>query len=179
MLPLSSPVLALPGYYTRSIEMTDLEAWAEFEILPEVKQHTSSRIESADDLRPIVERAISSDVNAPINFAVCSKDHDRLVGVVGFHTISSLNRTAELTYTIHPGYWGKGVASASARAAVEWGFGACNWVRIQATTLEDHVFSQRILLKTGFEFEGKLRNFRMVRGVPQDFLIYSIVRKGA
>jgi RimJ/RimL family protein N-acetyltransferase len=67
------------------------------------------------------------------------------------------------------------------RAATEWAFRAKGWVRVQATTLEANVASQRVLQKCGFLLEGRLRNFRLVRGEPHDYLVFSRVpeRSGA
>ena len=49
------------------------------------------------------------------------------------------------------------------------------WVRIQATVLEANLASRRVLDKCGFAFEGTLRNLRIVRGRPSDFLLYATV----
>jgi RimJ/RimL family protein N-acetyltransferase len=97
---------------------------------------------------------------------------------VGFHSISAVNRTAEITYGVHPNMWGKGLATSLCAGAVQWGFSVKSWVRIQATTLESNAASQRVLRKLGFSLEGKLRNFRMVREVPRDYLMFSILPGG-
>jgi len=60
-------------------------------------------------------------------------------------------------------------------AARQWAFEQRGWVRVQATTLPEHAASQRVLLKCGFEVEGRLRNFRIVRGEPRDYLLYARV----
>ena len=49
------------------------------------------------------------------------------------------------------------------------------FVRVQATALESNVASLRVLDKCGFAFEGLLRNFRKVRGVPMDYRVYSVI----
>ena len=96
------------------------------------------------------------------------------MGVVGFHTLSTINRSAEITYILHPDVWGQGLATACARAAVAWGFEVRQWVRIQGTVLEPNVASQQVLLKAGFVYEGLLHNFRIVRGEPRDYLLYAV-----
>jgi RimJ/RimL family protein N-acetyltransferase len=92
---------------------------------------------------------------------------------VGFHTVSAINRTAEITYDVDPAYWGRGIASASCAAAVRWGFTIRKFVRIQATVLEGNLGSRRVLEKCHFAYEGTMRNFRMVRGEPRDYLLYA------
>jgi RimJ/RimL family protein N-acetyltransferase len=95
--------------------------------------------------------------------------------MVGFHSVSAAHRTAEITYAVQPAYWGEGVACAACAAAVDWGFSTRGWVRIQATTLQANLASQRVLAKCGFAFEGRLRNFRLVRGEPMDYLLFATV----
>ncbi len=174
----TAPLLAAPGHFLRPLRPDDAVAWAAFAVLPAVKKHTSSTVNSVADLLPVIERAASGDAAAPVNFALCTAGDDRLVGVVGFHTVSALNRTAEITYILHPEFWGRGLATACTRAAVAWGFQERQWVRIQGTTLEPNLASQRVLLNAGFLYEGRLRNFRIVRGEPRDYLLYAVTPAG-
>jgi len=44
--------------------------------------------------------------------------------------------------------------------------------------MEANVPSIRLLEKCGFLLEGKLRSYRMVRGEPRDFFIFSKLRDG-
>jgi len=41
--------------------------------------------------------------------------------------------------------------------------------------LDSNVASARVLSKCGFELEGKLRSYRMVRGAPRDYWLYARV----
>ena len=166
---------AIPGFAVAPMAVTDAEEWAEYAVLPEATHFTSSVTRSAADIVPMIERTLSADANAPVLFSVREPNSGQFVASVGFHTVSSLNRTAEVTYTVRPAFWGKGLATAACGAAVRWAFQHKQWVRVQATTLEDHIASQRVLLKCGFEFEGRLRNFRIVRGEPRDYLLYACI----
>jgi RimJ/RimL family protein N-acetyltransferase len=153
----------------------DATDWAEYAMLPRVTEFVSSVVASPADLVAMIERTRSGEANAPILFSVREQASGRFVASVGFHTVSALNRTAEITYTVHPEHWGKGLATAVCGAASRWAFEHRGWVRVQATTLEANVASQRVLLKCGYALEGKLRNFRMVRGEPRDYLLYACV----
>src|SRR5665213_1098406 len=64
------------------------------------------------------------------------------------------------------------------RKSVDWGLRKRGYVRVQATTMEANVPSIRLLEKCGFLLEGKLRSYRMVRGEPRDFFIFSKLRDG-
>jgi [ribosomal protein S5]-alanine N-acetyltransferase len=169
------PLPGIPGYVVAPLAVADAADWARFALLPEVMRYTSTVATSAADLVPMIERTLAADPNAPVLFGVRDAASRQLVACVGFHTVSALHRTAEVTYTVHPERWGRGLATAACDAAVRWAFTQRGWVRVQATTLEPHVASQRVLLKCGFEFEGRLRNFRIVRGQPHDYLLYARV----
>lgn len=48
--------------------------------------------------------------------------------------------------------------------------------RIEARTMEMNIPSQKLLEKMSFKYEGKLRSYRIINGVPSDILLYSIIR---
>lgn len=165
----------VPGFVVRRVALADAADWAQFAALPQVQQHTSSAVSSAADLQPMIERSLSGEENAPVWFAVRHAATHQLVATAGFHTVSSLNRSAEVTYVVRPEQWGQGLGTLVCEAAVRWGFASRGWVRIQATVLEANVASIRVLQKCGFEYEGRLRNFRLVRGQPTNYLMYARV----
>jgi [ribosomal protein S5]-alanine N-acetyltransferase len=159
----------------RSLELKDIEPWFEYLSLPNTLLHTSWNVSGLDELRSAIEQYNSEDPSSNIRFAVESAQDGILIGTIGFHTISHLNRTAEVAFDFHPSYWGRGFATVCCQAVVEWGFSQKRYVRIQATALESNLRSVRVLEKCGFALEGKLRNFRLVRGVPGDFWLYAKV----
>jgi [ribosomal protein S5]-alanine N-acetyltransferase len=171
----TSAVPEVDGYVLHPMTIADASEWVEYATLPEVTRFTSSVVKSVGDLIPVIERTQSGEPGAPYLFAVRKKESRLLVATLGFHTVSALNRTAEITYTVRPDYWGMGLATRLCSAALVWAFGIKGWVRVQATTLEENVASQRVLSKSGFEFEGKLRNLRIVGGEPRDYLLFSRV----
>lgn len=173
MSPAALPMIALPGLRVRRLRLQDAEAWAAYATLPDVMRHTSSTATSVADVAAIIERGLEREPASPVHFAIVEADGGRFVGHVGFHTISPLNRSAEVTYDVHPDHWGRGIASAACSAALRWGFAERGWQRIQATTLETNLASQQVLRKCGFAYEGRLRHFRIVRGEPRDYLMFS------
>jgi RimJ/RimL family protein N-acetyltransferase len=165
----------IPGFFVRPVQPEDAEAWASYALLPEVQEFTSSTARSIDDIRPILQRVLAAEPTSPIHFAIIPARQSTMVASVGFHTISPVNGTAEITYDVAPTYWSKGIATAACRAAAHWGFAVMGWNRIQATTVLSHARSQRVLERCGFRREGIVRNFRVVRGQPTDYLLYSLL----
>ncbi|MFZ4478849.1 MAG: GNAT family N-acetyltransferase [Rhodoferax sp.] len=152
----------IPGFTVRRAALEDAEAWAAYVCLPEVKLHTSSTAETVEDVRNEIRKTLMDGPAAPIRFVLETETTRQLVATVGFHTISPLNGTAEIAYDVTPSFWGKG-------------FEALGWHRVQGTTVVPNLASQRVLERCDFKREGLLRNFRIVRGQPMDYWLYSAV----
>ncbi|WP_338848824.1 GNAT family protein [Massilia sp. W12] len=171
---MTMPQTAMPGLRIRKMEMSDLPSWAEFALLPQVLQHTSANYQSLEDLRTQFAPFWGEAPNAPMMFAVTLQDAPhKVIAATSFHTIMPRFLTAELSYDVHPDYWGRGIASALALAMVEWAFKERGWRRVQATAVDSNLASQAVLQKCGFVLEGRLRNFRIIRGQSRDYFIYS------
>ncbi|MFZ6779006.1 GNAT family N-acetyltransferase [Undibacterium sp. Ji83W] len=157
----------------RNIRRSDAETWYDYLKNPEVIRHTSWNLSSAADLLSQFNMYESEEINSPIRLAIATKTDDSLIGTVGFHTISDINRSAELAYDLAPEYWGKGIMQVAAMALCDWGFHEAAYNRIQATVLESNSHSIQLLERMGFGREGYLRAFRLVRGTPGNFWMYS------
>jgi ribosomal-protein-alanine N-acetyltransferase len=169
----SIPQLDNPDLLLRPVELADVDAWYGYLSIPHVLEHTSWNLQSSDDLRAAIAWYNMEDAASPIRFAIVERRTNAFVGTIGFHTVSPINKTAEIAYDLHPDYWGHGIATLCCRAAVRWGLAEYGFVRVQATALDTNAASVRVLEKSGFILEGKLRNFRLVRGVPRDFWLYA------
>lgn len=169
------PLLDYPGITLRQLERTDRDAWYQYLSIPSVYEHTSWALSSSDDLDPLFDTYDSAAINSARRLAIVETATQRLVGTIGFHTISDINRSAELAYDLCPKAWGKGLATATTLAIVGWAQKEYGFVRIQATVLTSNIRSARVLQKCGFQFEGLLHAYRMVRGAPGDFNMYSLI----
>ena len=164
----------ISGFTVRPIRLEDAASWASYACLPEVKQHTSSTASSVEDVKTEIHRTLAGEPNTPIRF-VLQQGGEEIVATVGFHTISAVFGTAEITYDVSPSHWGKGIAKAACLAATLWGFEVKAWHRVQATTVLPNVRSQRVLERCGFKREGLVRNLRVIRGLPTDYWLYSAI----
>jgi ribosomal-protein-alanine N-acetyltransferase len=171
--PMRVPRIA--GFAVRPIRLEDAPSWARYACLPEVKEHTSSTATTVEDVAAVIRRTLAGEPGSPIHFVLTLPGSEAVVATVGFHTVSALFGTAEITYDVAPSHWGRGIATAACAAAARWGFEARGWHRIQATTLLAHARSQRVLERCGFQREGLVRNFRVVRGAPADYWLYAVL----
>lgn len=171
------PLLENPGLMLRPVELADADAWYSYLAMPHAIEHTSWNVKSSADLGLLIGKYNLDEPASPIRFAIVERATNGLIGTIGFHTISPVNHTAEIAYDLHPTYWGRGIATMCCKSVVQWGFADCTFVRVQATALDTNQASARVLTKCGFALEGKLRNYRIVRGEPRDFWMYSRIAK--
>lgn len=165
----------LEGGYLRlrPMEHADIAAWYAYLNLPHVLEHTSWNPASSEELRSLVDEYNSDSASSKLCFAIESVRESRLVGAIGFHSVSPIHRSAEIAFNLNPEYWGRGIATRCCNAVADWGFSDRGYVRIQAAALDTNLASLRVIEKCGFVREGKLRSFRLVRGQPRDFWVYS------
>lgn len=70
---------------------------------------------------------------------------------------------------------GKGIATHLAALLVGWAHEHAGIARVQAIVLQSNIRSAAVLKRVGFQHEGVLRDYRMVRGTPGDFDMYAHV----
>jgi [ribosomal protein S5]-alanine N-acetyltransferase len=76
-----------------------------------------------------------------------------LIGTVNFE-IDTDARTAMLGYAIGRTWWGRGIATEAARAAMAWAIDTFSLVRLWASTDARHARSRRVLEKLGMQEEA-------------------------
>jgi len=175
MLFESLPTLDHQVIRLRPIADADIPRWAGYLNDPTVYEHTSWNHPTAHDLSKYLGNERSSEPDSQLRLAIALRDSNEFVGSAGFHTVSSSNRTLELTYDLDPRHWGKGFAAAAAACLVDWAHHQAQFIRVQATILESNARSRRTIESLGFRCEGLLRSYRIVRGHPGNFFMYAHV----
>jgi len=104
----------------------------------------------------------------------------RLVGGIGlkFNDPEEVHgRTVELGYWLAKDRWGKGVVSAVVPRFVEWVWLALPGInRMEAQVYGGNERSAGVLVRAGFELEGKLRGKVWKDGEVKDLWMYGLVR---
>ncbi|MBZ5793835.1 GNAT family N-acetyltransferase [Burkholderia contaminans] len=167
------PRSGFPGLTLRQLERADLDAWYAYLTNPDVFRHTSWNLRSPDDLLPLFDTVESTDPDSIRRLAVIDDASGLLAGTIGLHTVSTVNRSAEIAYDLAPSHWGRGIASALCTAVTEWAFADGGFMRMQGVVLTSNAGSARVLQKCGYRYEGLLRAYKMVRGTPGDFAMYA------
>jgi len=87
------------------------------------------------------------------------------------------HRVGELGYSIARTYWGRGLATEAARAAMDAAFAAyADLNRMRAVADARNVASLRVMEKLGMVREGVLRQNRLVRGEFMNEVWYGVLR---
>jgi ribosomal-protein-alanine N-acetyltransferase len=90
-------------------------------------------------------------------------------GFCGFRYIDDAP-DIELLYGLLPDYWGQGLATEAARAALAYGFDAALFTRVYVRTDVPNRASVRVMERLGMKFE------RETRLAARPTLIYSLTR---
>jgi ribosomal-protein-alanine N-acetyltransferase len=163
----------------RPIVEADLVDWYAYLSQPVVYEHTSWNLSSKDELAHYAEPSSLVSAESLLRMAVALRSSGKLVGTVGFHSVSPLDRRAELAFDLSPEVWGKGIATHVCATLVEWAHAQAGVVRVQATALQSNLRSAAVLSRCGFQFEGVLRSYRVVRGAPGNFGMYAHLVPGS
>lgn len=166
------PEINCQGYRLRKICTADLGAWYNYLCLPEVAKHMSWEVKSPYDLQQFTQEQDWSNTQAQLKLAITNSD-DKLVGTIGFHTISTSNLSAEIAYDLSPQSWGNGIISAACQSLTLWAHQEIGLVRVQACVLDTNERSLKVLKNCHFQQEGLLRKYKQVRGQSRDYWMLS------
>lgn len=179
-------VLDGEGVRLRPPRVTDYPAWS---ALRETSRDFLQPWEptwAADDLaRPAFRRRLAAyardlENGAGYAFLVFRGEDEALVGGV---TLSNVRRGVSQACSL--GYWAgrpyarRGHTSAAVRTAVRFAFEHLGLHRVEAACVPENEPSRRLLLKTGFEPEGKARAYLKINGAWADHLLFGLVRDEA
>jgi len=119
-----------------------------------------------------ISAMLSADENETFAFAITVDD--KVIGSIGVFRQGNIHRlTAELGYYIAEEYWGKGIMTEAVRQICKYVFDKSDIIRIFAEPFAHNAASCRVLEKSGFQYEGTLRNNAVKNGKVIDMKMYS------
>ena len=101
------------------------------------------------------------------------------IGGAGFHgknSIAGLAHRDEIGYWLATAYRGKGIMTEAIRALVEYGFTERNLLRIEAPVYAFNNQSAAVLLRCGFQLEGRLQKAYLRNGIYHDADLFALVK---
>ena len=141
----------------RKLEESDYERLFLLDSDPEVMKYIGIPVlidinQSKDVIRMIKKQYEDNGIG---RLAVIEKESNLLIGWSGLkfltQSINGYNNVYELGYRFLPEYWGKGFATESAKASLDYGFNDLNIDVIYAMAHSENDGSNHILQKLGFE----------------------------
>ncbi len=173
MLPIETPRLIL-----RDFRKSDLEAVHAYASLDEVSRYLIWGPNSLAQSKEAIEGFLDDQRARPrmiFDLAITLKPKRALIGGVGLRFIDQFNRTGEIGYTLHPEFWGYGLAVEAARALLDAGFNELGLRRIIAVCDQRNKASARVMERLGMRREGAFRSSKLIQNGWRDEYLYAIL----
>ncbi|WP_372516680.1 GNAT family N-acetyltransferase [Paenibacillus silviterrae] len=144
---------------------------------PEIWELTQGRIESLDDARAYIAKALEQSNAIP--FVISELSSNRIVGSTRLFDFSHANRGVEIGSTwLTPAVWRTFVNTECKYLLLKHCFESLGMIRVQLKTDSRNLRSQRAIERLGAVKEGILRNHMILPdGYVRDSVYYSITDK--
>jgi len=117
---------------------------------------------------------LKSVINSEPVTLFCVEVNEAALGGIGIRIGTDVHRqTAELGYWLGQEFWGRGIMTEAVAAFTDFCFEEFQLRRIYAEPFANNPASARVLEKTGFAFEGRLKNNVLKDGKLLDSLLYA------
>lgn len=98
---------------------------------------------------------------------------DKIAGKISF--VDTDDNMGEISYWLAHGFNGRGIMTRALNKLTEMGFADMGLKRIQLTIDAQNIPSAAVALRCGYECEGVLRKYFVLRGEPRDMKMFSKV----
>ncbi|MDT4897157.1 MAG: hypothetical protein QOH25_2234 [Acidobacteriota bacterium] len=123
----------------------------------------------------ILSRAEAWSNDREYTFGIFEAGTEKFLGSTGLNFVNRVHNCANLGYWVRSSCTGRGVASSAARLAARFGLESGGFQRIEILAAVGNYPSQRAAEKAGAVREAILRQRLLVKGQPQDAVLYSFV----
>ncbi|MEW7280669.1 GNAT family N-acetyltransferase [Aquimarina sp. 2201CG1-2-11] len=157
-------------FIIRNIEEDDVNGMFELDSDPEVHKYIGNEpVKTKEEARQVInfirEQYIDNEMG---RLAIVDKITNDFIGWTGLKYEQSVRKNLsyyDLGYRIRKKYWGKGIATETARESLKYGFNTLNLKEINGAADVNNIASNKILKKGGlkfietFDFEGVTHNW--------------------
>ncbi len=98
-----------------------------------------------------------------------------LVGIISLMKINDNYKNAELGYWLGRDYWRIGIMNRAVNLILGFAFKELSLMRVQAKVMHPNDASRKLLEKSGFKFEGRMRKSCYKNNQWYDHLLYSML----
>ncbi|MBX5468972.1 MAG: GNAT family N-acetyltransferase [Thermoleophilaceae bacterium] len=107
------------------------------------------------------------------DFVIVDRADTELLGTIGLVRVRWEDMAAEAGYSLAAGARGKGYATRAVMLVTDWCFHSLGIRRMEITTHLDNDASQAVAERAGYQREGVLRGYRVLRDRRWDLLMFS------
>ena len=140
----------------------------------DVPRHTREEFERRVAARP---KRFDSRATGRFEWLIVLAQTKTAIGWISLRVGEQTRDSAEIGYSIVAGYRGSGYASEAARAVVANAFETTDLRQLDACCVPANTSSRKLLGKVGFDEVRIQRNGAIVRGRPDDIVIFELSRE--
>ena len=130
------------------------------------------------EVKELLDKYIGAyEKNDYYRWAILLKETGECIGQIAYFLVDNNNNFAEIEYCIGSSFQRKGLATEATKAIIKYGFDKMNLHKIQISHKSINIPSRKVIEKSGFVYEGTLRDFFYVDGQYVDRLYYSILKE--
>ncbi|GAA3645044.1 GNAT family N-acetyltransferase [Flavivirga jejuensis] len=144
----------------RELRMSDLDGMFELDSDPEVHRYLGNKpVKIKEESQKIIESVISQYNQHNIGrWAAIEKSSGDFIGWSGLKlntedTMNGYSNFIDIGYRLIPRYWGKGYATESSFAALNYAFNSMKLKTVYGITEKENQASHNILLKVGLHYQ--------------------------
>lgn len=163
----------------RPHQESDFAAIHAFSSDPEVVKYMQWGPNSEEQTRKFLKLSIANQKvveKLTYDFVVVEKESGRLVGSITLRLPKPDSKLGEVGYCFNRDSWGKGYASETVQAVMQYGFEKLELHKITATCDPDNAGSAKVLMKCGMLQEGYFKKHIFMKGQWKDTLFFGTTR---
>lgn len=163
----------------RKFEYTDDTAMLKYWIADEKIQSMYSEpvYSTKEEIKELLDKYIGSYEKPDYyRWAIIEKDCGECIGQIAYFLVDNKNHFAEIEYCIGSEFQCRGYATEATKAVIEFGFDEINLHKVQICTKTINQPSRRVIEKSGFTYEGTLRDYFYMNGEYVGRHYFSILR---
>ena len=158
-------VVAMFNNYGSDPNVTKYLNWKTHEILEDSKESIKLFMSKYDDNL--------------FHWAVLIKDSNELIGDIAVNCIDNRNNNCEVGYQFGSKYWGKGYATETLKAVLDYLLNDCEFYLVECSHTSSNITSGMVMKKAGMIKDAILSNRRYNKYTNkyEDLIVYSKVKK--
>lgn len=165
--------------FLRPIEMKDNAQIFGYRSDSETNKYQGWIPKTLDDVNAFISKN-PDEIDKPetwFQLVIMEKSTNKIIGDIGIHFIDSDNLQCEIGCTLSKEYHGKGFASETMKATVDYLFRKLDKHRIVTSIDPRNMNSIKLVERLGFRKEGHFKESLLIDGVWVDDIVYAILKR--